>query len=135
MDDLTKICYKLEQCGRREKCYCNEIICVEKVLDEYIGRENSKLLKLKVELKNSYEIEKAVSPNWSLTLSAIALWLTVSSNIYGSDSIQYNFMVLVCLGILLCMKIGTITVPKDMKLRKKWRNHIEIVLEEMEKSK
>lgn len=133
MDSLTEICYKLEECSKHKLCCGDKIVCTKKFLNAYIGEEHNRLLKLKVELKNSYESESAILPNWSIVLSSSALCLSIAGNVYGGKSDQYIIIALVALWIILSTKIGVLKMPKDFKARKKWRKYIEVVLEDMEK--
>ena len=53
MDDLIKLCDKLENCSKKEICYKNEIVCTKAVLQSYInGDENNTMVStLNIEIK------------------------------------------------------------------------------------
>ena len=51
MDDLIKLCDKLENCSKKEICYKNEIVCTKAVLQSYINGDENKRLKLKAQIK------------------------------------------------------------------------------------
>lgn len=133
MKDLKEICKKLEKCSKHKLCCGDKIVCTRKFLKQYVGNDYNKVLKLKVELKDSYKREKAILPNWSIVLSTITLFLTVTENLCGITSSEYIFVVVGALWITSCMLIGSYTLPKTTRILKKWRNCIEVVLEDMEK--
>ena len=133
MDGFTEICYKLEECSKHKLCCGDRIVCTKKFLNAYIGEEHNRFLKLKAELKNSYEAESAILPNWSVVLSSCVLCLSIAGNVYDGERVYYDIIGLLVLWVILFMKIGVLKRSKDFKVCKKWRKYIEVVLEDMEK--
>ena len=68
MDDLIKLCDKLENCSKNEICNKNEIVCTKAVLQSYINGDENKRLKLKVQIEQH---EKGIYETMTETLSLV----------------------------------------------------------------
>ncbi|MCI6064844.1 hypothetical protein MR818_05645 [bacterium] len=68
MNDLMKLCDKLENCSKKEICYKNEIVCTKAVLQSYINGDENKRLKLKAQIK---QYEKGIYESMAEILSLV----------------------------------------------------------------
>ena len=146
MDDLIKLCDKLENCSKKEICYKNEIVCTKAVLQSYINGDENKRLKLKAQIKQ-YEkgIYESMAELLSLVMTVDALAMSRINLIVSvtNEDIRNNRLiavdVLVFVLILLCIVLMVVLIAKrginKFSYRDKWKKYIEVVLEDMEKEK
>ena len=77
MDDLEKICDKLENCSKEENCNKNEIVCTKAILQSYIEGDDNKRLKLKALMKqhekSTFEMIMEVFSIYG-SIAALGLW-------------------------------------------------------------
>ena len=141
MDDLEKICDKLENCSKEENCNKNEIVCTKTVLQSYINGDENKRLKLKAQIK---QYEKGIYESMTETLSqAVAVAALATScislivSVTNKDIIAVDISVFVL--ILLSIVLMVVLIAKwginKFGYRDKWKKYIEVVLEDMEKEK
>lgn len=89
MDDLIKICDKLESCRKKHPNYQGRIKCTEKILKSYIDGDTDKVLKLKAQL----EIHKTPWDSFSaiaLLISLITLVLSIFGDLLGTETTEYK---------------------------------------------
>lgn len=146
MDDLIKLCDKLENCSKKEICYKNEIVCTKAVLQSYINGDENKRLKLKAQIKQyekgiyetMTELLSLVMTVDALAMSRINLIVSVTNEDIGNNRL-IAVDVLVFVLILLCIILMLILIVKwginKFSYRDKWKKYIEVVLEDMEKEK
>lgn len=141
MDDLIKLCDKLENCSKKEICYKNEIVCTKAVLQSYINGDENKRLKLKAQIK---QYEKGIYESMTETLSqAVAVAALATScislivSVTNKDIIAVDISVFVL--ILLSIVLMVVLIAKwginKFGYRDKWKKYIEVVLDDMEKEK
>lgn len=141
MDDLIKLCDKLENCSKNEICYKNKIVCTKAVLQSYINGDENKRLKLKAQIK---QYEKGIYESMTETLSqAVAVAALATScislivSVTNKDIIAVDISVFVL--ILLSIVLMVVLIAKwginKFGYRDKWKKYIEVVLEDMEKEK
>ncbi len=129
MDDLIKLCDKLENCSKKEICYKNEIVCTKAVLQSYINGDENKRLKLKAQIK---QYDGSMTETLSLVMGVAAfaiscISLMVSVDALGAAVISFSIVL-----ILIYSVDGGIN---KWGYRDKWKKYIEVVLEDMEKEK
>lgn len=146
MNDLMKLCDKLENCSKKEICYKNEIVCTKAVLQSYINGDENKRLKLKAQIKqyekgiyeSMAEILSLVMTVDALAMSRINLIVSVINKDIGNNRL-IAVDVLVFVLILLCIVLMVVLIVKwginKFSYRDKWKKYIEVVLEDMEKEK
>lgn len=141
MDDLIKLCDKLENCSKNEICYKNKIVCTKAVLQSYINGDENKRLKLKAQIK---QYEKGIYESMTETLSqAVAVAALATScislivSVTNKDIIAVDISVFVL--ILLSIVLMVVLIAKwginKFGYRDKWKKYIEVVLDDMEKEK
>lgn len=141
MDDLIKLCDKLENCSKNEICYKNKIVCTKAVLQSYINGDENKRLKLKAQIK---QYEKGIYESMTETLSqAVAVAALATScislivSVTNKDIIAVDISVFVL--ILLSIVLMVVLIAKwginKFCYRDKWKKYIEVVLDDMEKEK
>ena len=141
VDDLIKLCDKLENCSKNEICNKNEIVCTKAVLQSYINGDENKRLKLKAQIK---QYEKGIYESMTETLSqAVAVAALATScislivSVTNKDIIAVDISVFVL--ILLSIVLMVVLIAKwginKFGYRDKWKKYIEVVLEDMEKEK
>ena len=142
MDDLIKLCDKLENCSKKEICYKNEIVCTKAVLQSYINGDENKRLKLKVQIeqheKGIYETMtetlSLVTTVDALAISCISLIVSATNTESGNNKpVEVLVIVLIILSIVLAL-IANWRINK-FGYRDKWKKYIEVVLEDIEKEK
>lgn len=141
MDDLIKLCDKLENCSKKEICYKNEIVCTKAVLQSYINGDENKRLKLKAQIK---QYEKGIYESMTETLSqavAVAALATSCISLIVSVTnkeiiaVDISVFVLILLSIVLMVVLIAKWGINKFGYRDKWKKYIEVVLEDMEKEK
>lgn len=141
MDDLIKLCDKLENCSKNEICYKNKIVCTKAILQSYINGDENKRLKLKAQIK---QYEKGIYESMTETLSqAVAVAALATScislivSVTNKDIIAVDISVFVL--ILLSIVLMVVLIAKwginKFGYRDKWKKYIEVVLDDMEKEK
>ena len=146
MDDLMKLCDKLENCSKNEACYKNEILCTKKIVQSYVDGDDNKKLKLKAQIKQ-YEtgINKSMNESFSLIITAdalaiagINLMVSVADEDIGKNgqlAVDVLIIVLVLFGIVFVLALIGQWAIKKYGNRDKWKKYIEVVLEDMENTK
>ena len=141
MDDLIKLCDKLENCSKKEICYKNEIVCTKAVLQSYINGDENKRLKLKAQIK---QYEKGIYESMTETLSqavAVAALATSCISLIVSVTnkeiiaVDISVFVLILLSIVLMVVLIAKWGINKFGYRDKWKKYIEVVLDDMEKEK
>lgn len=141
VDDLIKLCDKLENCSKSEICYKNKIVCTKAILQSYINGDENKRLKLKAQIK---QYEKGIYESMTETLSqAVAVAALATScislivSVTNKDIIAVDISVFVL--ILLSIVLMVVLIAKwginKFGYRDKWKKYIEVVLDDMEKEK
>ena len=137
MDDLIKLCDKLENCSKNEICYKNKIVCTKAVLQSYINGDENKRLKLKAQIK---QYDGSMTETLSLVMGVAALATSCISlivSVTNKDIIAVDISVFVL--ILLSIVLMVVLIAKwginKFGYRDKWKKYIEVVLEDMEKEK
>ena len=106
MDDIIKLCDELESCKRKNICYKNEIVCTRALVNRYIDGDDSKRLKLKAQIRqHGRGLEQGTLSTISQSVSVMSLLVTVVSR-WSINKFGY---------------------------RDKWKQYIQVVLEDMEK--
>lgn len=141
MDDLIKLCDKLENCSKNEICYKNKIVCTKAVLQSYINGDENKRLKLKAQIK---QYEKGIYESMTETLSqavAVAALATSCISLIVSVTnkeiiaVDISVFVLILLSIVLMVVLIAKWGINKFGYRDKWKKYIEVVLDDMEKEK
>ena len=143
MNDLMKLCDKLENCSKNEICNKNEIVCTKAVLQSYINGDENKRLKLKVQIeqheKGIYEtmteILSLVTTVDALAISCISLIVSATNTERGNKTVEVLVIVLIILSIVLVLALIANWRINKFGYRDKWKKYIEVVLEDMEKEK
>lgn len=135
-DDLTKICDTLENCSKNKYCYKNEIVCVKKVMKDYIGDDRNRILQLKALVKyhdcNRVSILDIISK--IITVSSFVLVILYNISKDSEKFISgYGVVAFACLITILVIDVIGIAGNKRKFSREKWRHYIEVVLTEMER--
>ena len=137
MDDLIKLCDKLENCSKNEICYKNKIVCTKAVLQSYINGDENKRLKLKAQIK---QYDGSMTETLSLVMGVAAFAISCISlivSVTNKDIIAVDISVFVL--ILLSIVLMVVLIAKwginKFGYRDKWKKYIEVVLDDMEKEK
>ena len=134
MDDIIKLCDELESCKRKNICYKNEIVCTRALVNRYIDGDDSKRSKLKAQIRqHGRGLEQGTLSTISQSVSVMSLLVTVVSGGLGVEqtmSMLFAFGTLVAL--LIISIIGWWSINK-FGHRDKWKQYIQVVLEDMEK--
>lgn len=141
MDDLIKLCDKLENCSKKETCYKNEIVCTKAVLQSYINGDENKRWKLKAQIrqheKGMYEsmteLLSSLMTVDTLAISCISLMVSVTNK--DTIAAYISVFVFFLLGIVLIVTLIEKWGNNKFGYRDKWKEYIEVVLEDMEKEK
>ena len=133
MDDLIKLCDKLENCSKKEICYKNEIVCTKAVLQSYINGDENKRLKLKAQIKQ-YEkgIYESMTETLSLVIAEVALVISCFS---FTESVEAFVAAEALFSIVFIFALIAKWAINKFGYRDKWKKYIEVVLEDMEKEK
>lgn len=128
-DDIIKICDEIERCRKTRNCDSNGIICAKKYVQEYIGRDHNKLLKLKTEILYHKDTENDHEVIFASLISTLALIIAIMS--------VYNKMLVMSFGAFSIFVIGVINAIMTFNTRhtyayKRWIRHIEVVLDDIE---
>lgn len=128
--ELYKICDELENCKKRKICFCNEIVCTRKILNEYVNSDLDKVLKLKAELL-IHEDEKRYKTFDGNNLTGLSIIVTLLLSCFTE---QYLVILLLfaALGILFLANYCDIVNVTYETPRNRWSYYICVVLEEME---
>ena len=111
MNDLMKLCDKLENCSKNEICYKNKIVCTKAVLQSYINGD-------------------------ALAISCISLIVSATNTESGNNKpVEVLVIVLIILSIVLVLALIAKWGINKFSYRDKWKKYIEVVLEDMEKEK
>ena len=144
MNDLMKLCDKLENCSKNEICNKNEIVCTKAVLQSYINGDENKRLKLKVQIeqheKGIYETMtetlSLVTTVDALAISCISLIVSATNTESGNNKpVEVLVIVLIILSIVLVLALIAKWGINKFSYRDKWKKYIEVVLDDMEKEK
>lgn len=132
MNSLKIIREKIDKCI---ECYgCkeyNEIVCAKVALQEYIGEDNDRLLKLKAELEERKDSDEELWKELPLGLSTIALFLTAAN--YVLDRNLMMVYVMIALAIITFLTFIWNVCANKISKRKKWNRYIQFALEDLEK--
>ena len=137
MDDLIKLCDKLENCSKNEICYKNKIVCTKAVLQSYINGDENKRLKLKAQIKQ-YDGSMTETLSQAVAVAALAtscISLIVSVTNKDIIAVDISVFVLILLSIVLMVVLIAKWGINKFGYRDKWKKYIEVVLEDMEKEK
>lgn len=131
MDDIIKLCDEIEGCRKKHCCDSNGIICAKKFVQEYIGNDYNKLLKLKAEVLIHKDTEKDHEPIFASLISILALILSIMSVL--------DKRLVISFGAFSIFVIGTLNAIESFFSRttyahKRWIRHIEVVLDDIEKN-
>lgn len=94
MNDLTRLCKELKKCKIRENHHTEEIICARTKVQDYVGNDSNKFLKLKV-LVRTYDDK---GKDFTLTLLVLSIFTFMASaflNVCGGNSITYQAFMLI----------------------------------------
>lgn len=142
MDDLEKICDKLENCSKKENCNKNEIVCTKAILQSYIEGDDNKRLKLKALMKqHEKDIFETVKETISIVstiaafgVSCVSLFVSVIIDDVANAEQIIIIVAYVCflLSIIIGVcKIGKYEINRNHNINK-WKKYIQVVLEDME---
>lgn len=110
MNDLMKLCDKLENCSKNEICYKNKIVCTKAVLQSYINGD-------------------------ALAISCISLIVSATNTESGNKPVEVLVIVLIILSIVLVLALIAKWGINKFGYRDKWKKYIEVVLDDVEKEK
>lgn len=139
MDDLKKICDKLENCSKSEICYKNEIVCTKSILKSYIGGDENKRLRLKAQIKehekSTYETIKEslalVIATEAFVVSCVPVVLSVIIvDIESKEQVIAYVLILIILLLILAI-FGKWEIKRNRNIDR-WKNYIQVVLEDMD---
>ena len=131
MDDLIQLYDKMVKCRKKQNIFVDEFECTKALVQEYVGEEHNKLLRLKAECSihkvDNFSILDKIIP-------VITLMLSILGVIYsGGDTTRYIKVSLAYIIILLIvLAIERIFGTRTIRI-KKWINYVEVVLNDMEK--
>ncbi len=139
MDDLEKICDKLENCSKEENCNKNEIVCTKAILQSYIEGDDNKRLKLKALMKqhekSTFEMIMEVFSIYgsiaALGVSCVALMVSADKKSAEHVGIIVLFVLGILGGVLIISAIMRWVNGKYSNIDK-WKKYIQVVLEDME---
>lgn len=131
MDNIIKLCDKIEGCRKKHSCDSNGIICAKRFVQEYIGEDHNKLLQLKAEILYHKDTENDHEVIFASLISTLALIIAIMS--------VYDKMLVMSFGAFSIFVIGVINAIMAFNTRhtyvhKKLIRYIEVVLNDIEKS-
>lgn len=132
MDDLIKLCDKMEACRKSRKCKSNAVICAKRFVYDYMKGDRNRLLKLQAELK-IHRTELQINSDIALLIPVASFILTIigTTTIEEQDiSIYIQCATLFMFIIMAVYVIGFIGMNKN-KHRNKWKKYIEVVIEDI----
>lgn len=146
MDDLIKMCDKLEKCRKEKNCIANEIICSRKIVKDYVGNDKNKLLTLKAQLeihKNSTSHDLNLL---AVLIAAFSFFTTSNSNNvitvkFNTDEITVNSNIdattifVIGIGIIIIVMFCGCIYWSLKTNRNKWKQYIAVALEDLEKER
>ncbi|WP_418461866.1 hypothetical protein [Frisingicoccus sp.] len=128
MNDLKRLCKELEKCKIRENYHTEEIICARTKVQDYVGNDSNKFLKLKV-LVRTYDDK---GKDFTLTLVVLSIFTFMASaflNVCGGNSITCQALLLLYMITLAVFYIYNLISNIYKQMDYEWVKYIEIVLE------
>lgn len=128
MNDLTRLCKEMKRCGIRKNYHTEEIVCTRAKVQDYVGNDRNKFLKLKA-LVRAYDDKGKDFALVLLALQILTFMASAFSIVYGGNSIAcFMLFCMIVLSILYSYNV----VSNIMKqITYDWVKYIEVVLEEI----
>lgn len=129
-DEIIKLCDEIVRCRKKRNCDSNSIICAKKFVEEYIGEDRNKLLKLKAEVMYHKDTENDHETIFASLISILALIIAIMS--------VFNKMLVISFGAFSIFVIGMINTIMTINTRRTYEykrliRYIEVCLDEIEK--